>query len=110
MLAAKALVKPSPIPSASFPSSKTQKSPESHSTIPNLAFSLRRENPQPLLATATNSVQEQQNETPANSVTATPGQLRVDILSESLSFIQKFRGKTIVVKYGGAAMKSAQYK
>ncbi|PRQ21409.1 putative acetylglutamate kinase [Rosa chinensis] len=35
----------------------------------------------------------------------TPGQLRVDILSESLPFIQKFRGKTIVVKYGGAAMK-----
>ncbi|KAJ9702257.1 hypothetical protein PVL29_004140 [Vitis rotundifolia] len=34
------------------------------------------------------------------------GQLRVEILSESLPFIQKFRGKTIVVKYGGAAMKS----
>lgn len=31
---------------------------------------------------------------------------RVDILSESLPFIQRFRGKTIVVKYGGAAMKS----
>ncbi|KAG6497823.1 acetylglutamate kinase-like [Zingiber officinale] len=37
----------------------------------------------------------------------TPSQTRVDILSESLPFIQKFRGKTIVVKYGGAAMKSA---
>ncbi|XP_074591923.1 uncharacterized protein LOC141847747 [Curcuma longa] len=36
----------------------------------------------------------------------TPAQTRVDILSESLPFIQKFRGKTIVVKYGGAAMKS----
>ncbi|KAG9459773.1 hypothetical protein H6P81_004281 [Aristolochia fimbriata] len=36
----------------------------------------------------------------------TPGQTRVDILSESLPFIQRFRGKTIVVKYGGAAMKS----
>ncbi|XP_061990880.1 acetylglutamate kinase, chloroplastic-like [Rosa rugosa] len=35
----------------------------------------------------------------------TPGQLRVDILSESLPFIQKFRGKTIVIKYGGATMK-----
>ncbi|MCL7049455.1 hypothetical protein MKW94_025293 [Papaver nudicaule] len=33
-------------------------------------------------------------------------QTRVDVLSESLPFIQKFRGKTIVVKYGGAAMKS----
>ncbi|XP_051126911.1 uncharacterized protein LOC127248563 isoform X2 [Andrographis paniculata] len=31
---------------------------------------------------------------------------RVKILSEALPFIQKFRGKTIVVKYGGAAMKS----
>jgi acetylglutamate kinase len=37
-----------------------------------------------------------------------PGQFRVDILSESLPFIQKFRGKTIVVKYGGAAMKSPE--
>ncbi|KAK6927760.1 Aspartate/glutamate/uridylate kinase [Dillenia turbinata] len=35
-----------------------------------------------------------------------PGLTRVDVLSESLPFIQKFRGKTIVVKYGGAAMKS----
>ncbi|XP_020693815.1 uncharacterized protein LOC110107775 [Dendrobium catenatum] len=38
--------------------------------------------------------------------TATPALTRVDILSESLPFIQRFRGKTIVVKYGGAAMKS----
>lgn len=36
----------------------------------------------------------------------TPAQTRVQILSEALPFIQKFRGKTIVVKYGGAAMKS----
>ncbi|GAA0154153.1 hypothetical protein LIER_37812 [Lithospermum erythrorhizon] len=36
----------------------------------------------------------------------TPAQTRVKILSEALPFIQKFRGKTIVVKYGGAAMKS----
>ncbi|CAA0823748.1 Acetylglutamate kinase- chloroplastic [Striga hermonthica] len=33
-------------------------------------------------------------------------QTRVEILSEALPYIQKFRGKTIVVKYGGAAMKS----
>ncbi|KAI3869839.1 hypothetical protein MKW98_031020 [Papaver atlanticum] len=39
-------------------------------------------------------------------VSQTPAQTRVDILSESLPFIQKFRDKTIVVKYGGAAMKS----
>ncbi|XP_057770879.1 acetylglutamate kinase, chloroplastic [Salvia miltiorrhiza] len=37
---------------------------------------------------------------------ATSAQTRVEILSEALPFIQKFRGKTIVVKYGGAAMKS----
>ncbi|KAL0332703.1 UNVERIFIED_CONTAM: Acetylglutamate kinase, chloroplastic [Sesamum calycinum] len=36
----------------------------------------------------------------------TSAQNRVKILSEALPFIQKFRGKTIVVKYGGAAMKS----
>lgn len=35
-----------------------------------------------------------------------PAATRVKILSEALPFIQKFRGKTIVVKYGGAAMKS----
>ncbi|PIA27232.1 hypothetical protein AQUCO_08200034v1 [Aquilegia coerulea] len=35
-----------------------------------------------------------------------PSQTRVEILSESLPYIQKFRGKIIVVKYGGAAMKS----
>ncbi|CAI0561382.1 unnamed protein product [Linum tenue] len=34
-----------------------------------------------------------------------PEQFRVEILSESLPYIQRFRGKTIVVKYGGAAMK-----
>ena len=33
-------------------------------------------------------------------------QNRVDILSEALPYIQKFHGKTIVVKYGGAAMTS----
>ncbi|CAL9765646.1 unnamed protein product [Musa acuminata subsp. burmannicoides] len=37
----------------------------------------------------------------------TPGLTRVDILSESLPFIQRFRGKTVVVKCGGPAMKSA---
>ncbi|XP_010672036.2 uncharacterized protein LOC104888699 [Beta vulgaris subsp. vulgaris] len=36
----------------------------------------------------------------------TPAQTRVDILAESLPYLQRFRGKTIVVKYGGAAMKS----
>ncbi|KAG5564836.1 hypothetical protein RHGRI_000885 [Rhododendron griersonianum] len=42
----------------------------------------------------------------SSSDSSIPPQLRVNIYSESLPFIQKFRGKTIVVKYGGAAMKS----
>ncbi|XP_073065469.1 acetylglutamate kinase, chloroplastic [Primulina eburnea] len=37
---------------------------------------------------------------------STSAQIRVEILSEALPYIQKFRGKTIVVKYGGAAMTS----
>lgn len=41
---------------------------------------------------------------------STPAQTRVQILAEALPFIQKFRGKTIVVKYGGAAMKSEALK
>ncbi|CAI0559552.1 unnamed protein product [Linum tenue] len=39
-----------------------------------------------------------------------PEQFRVEILSESLPYIQRFRGKTIVVKYGGAAMKDPKLK
>ena len=35
---------------------------------------------------------------------------RVTILSEALPYLQKFRGKTIVVKYGGAAMKDENLK
>ena len=30
---------------------------------------------------------------------------RVSILSEALPYLQRFRGKTVVIKYGGAAMK-----
>jgi len=35
---------------------------------------------------------------------------RVRILSEALPYIQKFRGRTVVVKYGGAAMKDTTLK
>lgn len=35
---------------------------------------------------------------------------RVRILSEALPYIQKFRGRTVVVKYGGAAMKDGILK
>lgn len=33
-----------------------------------------------------------------------PAQLKAEILSDALPFIQKFHGKTIVIKYGGNAM------
>ncbi|MBU6228982.1 MAG: acetylglutamate kinase [Cyanobacteria bacterium REEB459] len=36
--------------------------------------------------------------------------LRVRILSEALPYIQQFRGRTVVVKYGGAAMKDSSLK
>ncbi|XP_062096938.1 acetylglutamate kinase, chloroplastic [Humulus lupulus] len=101
MLAAKTLVK---VPqNLSFLSSDSKSLKFRNSKSPNLAYpsspkSIRQK---PIAATLSvaNSVQQHGN-------SATPGQLRVDILSESLPFIQKFRGKTIVVKYGGAAMKS----
>lgn len=35
---------------------------------------------------------------------------RVEILSEALPYIQKFAGRTVVVKYGGAAMKDSSLK
>lgn len=35
---------------------------------------------------------------------------RVRILSEALPYIQKFRGRTVVIKYGGAAMKDSTLK
>jgi len=36
--------------------------------------------------------------------------LRVRVLSEALPYIQTFRGRTVVIKYGGAAMKDADLK
>lgn len=38
------------------------------------------------------------------------GKERVDTLAEALPFIQRFQGKTVVVKYGGAAMKDESLK
>ena len=35
---------------------------------------------------------------------------RVSVLSEALPYLQRFSGKTIVVKYGGAAMKDPTLK
>ena len=36
--------------------------------------------------------------------------MRVQILSEALPYIQQFRGRTVLVKYGGAAMKDGRLK
>ena len=36
--------------------------------------------------------------------------LRVQVLSQALPYIQKFRGKTFVVKYGGSAMEDIELK
>ena len=38
------------------------------------------------------------------------GATRVRILSEALPYIQEFAGRTVVVKYGGAAMKNSSLK
>ncbi|MFN7525483.1 MAG: acetylglutamate kinase, partial [Aphanizomenon sp.] len=35
---------------------------------------------------------------------------RVEVLSEALPYIQQFAGRTVVVKYGGAAMKDSNLK
>jgi len=35
---------------------------------------------------------------------------RVEVLSEALPYLQKFHGKTVVIKYGGAAMKDPSLK
>jgi acetylglutamate kinase len=49
--------------------------------------------------------------TPAEIETAhQSAALRAQILSEALPYIQQFAGKTIVVKYGGAAMKDSTLK
>lgn len=34
----------------------------------------------------------------------------MSVLSEALPYLQRFRGKTIVIKYGGAAMKDESLK
>jgi len=39
-----------------------------------------------------------------------PGNARVDILLEALPYIREFRGKSVVIKYGGSAMEQADLK
>ncbi len=49
----------------------------------------------------TNSLNQKHSESDAT---------RVSVLSEALPYIQKFAGRRIVVKYGGAAMASESLK
>ena len=43
-------------------------------------------------------------------VTSPPDVRRVEILMEALPYIREFRGKTVIIKYGGAAMDQADLK
>ncbi len=45
-----------------------------------------------------------------NDASQATGAMKAQILSEALPYIQQFTGKTIVVKYGGAAMKDSTLK
>lgn len=47
---------------------------------------------------------------PQDSTFQQSEETRVRILSEALPYIQKFQGRTVVVKYGGAAMKDSSLK
>ena len=46
----------------------------------------------------------------ANAAQEADNQMRVKVLSEALPYLQRFAGQTVVVKYGGAAMKSEELK
>ncbi|XP_028771177.1 acetylglutamate kinase, chloroplastic-like [Neltuma alba] len=80
--------------------SKNPNSKTSHPNSSNLSF---HSLPKFSVSAVTHFVQIP---TLPNSLTS--DQLRFDVLSKYLPFIQKFRGKTIAVKYGGAAMKSPE--
>jgi acetylglutamate kinase len=49
-------------------------------------------------------------QSPSSQAVDEAGAMRVQILSEALPYIQQFRGRTVVVKYGGAAMKDGRLK
>ncbi|KAJ3680559.1 hypothetical protein LUZ60_016837 [Juncus effusus] len=81
----------------------------------SLPFQKPLQNPNPPtflpLRRATSSASAASSALTASPASAQAAALsRVDVLSESLPFIQRFRGKTVVVKYGGAAMKSAELR
>ncbi|CAA6673565.1 unnamed protein product [Spirodela intermedia] len=64
--------------------------------------------PTPLLRSRRTAVAAAASGGGAATVAVVDSPTRVEILSEALPYIQQFRGKTIVVKYGGAAMKSLE--
>ena len=43
-------------------------------------------------------------QTSAPNTNLVPASLKAEVLSEALPYIQRFHGKTIVIKYGGNAM------
>ncbi|XP_057958879.1 acetylglutamate kinase, chloroplastic [Malania oleifera] len=99
----------------SYPHLATNKNLTVPNSSPNLSFPIKASSPfftlsdlklPSLSASASASPLALTEESKAESPDRTSALSRVDILAESLPFIQKFRGKTIVVKYGGAAMKS----
>ncbi|KAF2294781.1 hypothetical protein GH714_017735 [Hevea brasiliensis] len=83
------------------------------SPLTSLSFCLVR-HPAPYLSIRATSLSPPATQRTAASTSTSqsvsPDRFRVDILTESLPYIQKFRGKTIVVKYGGAAMKVPELK
>ncbi|XP_047328851.1 acetylglutamate kinase, chloroplastic [Impatiens glandulifera] len=90
--------------SFSYPINKTLKSPKFRpNLLPPLALSPSEYIPHRSNFRLHASLSELPSPVLVDSV---PPHLRVEIYAEALPFIQKFRGKTIVVKYGGAAMKS----
>ncbi|XP_058223149.1 acetylglutamate kinase, chloroplastic [Rhododendron vialii] len=97
MLAAKVL------PLSSSGNSSLGRPPNHYHFHPNLNFKPTTINKSQVI---TQCLQSPSPSVLDSSDSSIPPQLRVNIYSESLPFIQKFRGKTIVVKYGGAAMKS----
>ncbi|KAJ0476980.1 putative acetylglutamate kinase [Helianthus annuus] len=75
---------------------------------PSILKSPTPKSPKPSRFTPTRirSSSSSSQQTLTQTLSTTPAKTRVKILSEALPFIQRFRGKTVVVKYGGAAMKS----
>lgn len=98
MLAAKATLPPKS-PHSFFSGNSNGYALRFHNSVPLKKFDAIKRCP--LLISSAQSVIA-----PEITKDSTSAQSRVEILSEALPYIQKFRGKTIVVKYGGAAMTS----